>query len=344
MAQLRKLRWQLGAIPFFFCDTSLFDARADERIWEGLLTGKGNLVIVPQVRLELEPWLAANARHPAARALVEEDPSFHLLSYMDLPDWKFGALAYYVNLLGFRKRLFEFKELQFQDAHGRLPSDVEMVRLREELHREVGPRGYILAKKGAGKPLGPTFFTDEYLVCTALMTAIIEGREVVVLTKDEDVQEQFYKLQWLLDTHYRGMLLADLYATDPLRFAMHPLPELVPNIEDAFHIASSVLIERSRQQLDDVLPTAWEPVPISCLILGHWLTYNWFVAESGMARLLRVKGETGGLNTDRLSSRNCHIWLAPLDMPKHLRTCAVVASDRRLKLPSEWAKIPLLDL
>ena len=52
--------------------------------------------------------------------------------------------------------------------------------------------------------------TDEWLVCLAFTTAITTGREVVILTKDADILEQSYKLQWLLDTlpgHALGRLL-----------------------------------------------------------------------------------------------------------------------------------------
>lgn len=301
------------------------------------------MVIIPHVRLELEPWIATHPSHVAAKAITEASPAIQFFAYDRLEEWEVTAATYYANLLGIRKRLVRMKELEFEDAHGRQANEVELAQLKQQLNKAVGPRGYLLARKGADKSRGPTFYTDEWLVCLAMMTAITAGREVVILTKDEDIQEQFYKLQWLLDTHYRGMLLADHYAANPLDFALHSLPKHVPHIDEYFEGDNNVLIERSRQLLDDILPHNWSPIAISCEILGDQLTHTAFIAEPGMKQLLRTKGETGGLNTDRLRGRNCHIWLAPLNVPKSLRGCAAIALDRRLPLSSASVALPFLD-
>lgn len=301
--------------------------------------------------LKLEPWLATHPSHVAAKAITEASPAIQFFTYDRLEEWEVTAATCYANLLGIRKRLVRMKELEFEDTHGRQPNEVELAQLMQELHKAVGPRGYLLARKGADKPRGPTFYTDELLVCLAMMTAITAGREVVILTKDEDIQEQFYKLQWLLDTHYRGMLLADWYATNPLDFVLHSLPKHVPSlpkhvphIDEYFEGDNNVLIERSRQLLDDILPHNWSPIAISCAILGDQLTHTTFIAEPGMKRLLRTKGETGGLSTDRLRGRNCHIWLAPLNVPDALRGCAAIALDRRRPLRSASVALPFLDV
>jgi len=328
----------------FFCDTSLFDNRTDARIWDALLGCNGCLVIIPPVYLELAPWLASHPAHPAARAVAERNPAIQFLTYEELSAWKVNVLTYYANLLGIRKHLVRAIVWGFEQTFGRQPDEAELAHLKQELHESAGPRAYLLARKGADTPIGPNFFTDELLVCLAALTAITTGRETVVLTKDEDVQEQFYKLQWLLDTHYRGMLLADLYAIEPLGFLIHALPEGIPHMDEMFLGVDNVLIERSRHLLDDVLPTMWTPVPISCSIIGTQFSHMGFVAERGMERLLRIKGTTGGLNTDRLRGRNCHIWLAPLDVPKRLRGCAAIAVDVRVPVRTEPVALPMLDV
>jgi hypothetical protein len=343
-SEISRLIESCRSDTLFFCDTSLFDERTDARVWDALLGGAGSMVIVPPVRLELEPWIAAHPSHVAAKAVTEASPAIQFFTYDQLEEWEINAATYYTNLLSMRKRLVRVEELKFEDAHGRKPNEAELVRLKQDLHRVVGPRGYLLARKGAEKPSGPTFYTDELLVCLAMMTAITAGREVVILTKDEDIQEQFYKLQWLLDTHYRGMLLAELYASDPLGFVFHSLPRNVPHIEEVFQGDNNVLIARSRQLLDDILPGTWSPIAISCAILGEQFTHTTFIAEPGMEQLLRIKGETGGLNTNRLRGRNCHIWLAPLSVPESLRDCAAIVLDRRLPLQSAPVALPLLDI
>lgn len=174
------------------------------------------------------------------------------------------------------------------------------------------------------------------------------GREVVILSKDEDVLEQFYKLQWLLDTHYRAMLLADAYAAKPSRFVTHPMPtDSDPRLADAFIGDDGVLLERPPWLISGpgapILPPHCRPVTVHCWIVGDKMTTMVFCAEREMERLLLTKAATGGLNTYKLGERNLHLWLAPLDVPKHLRGCAAVARDRRALSSSGRIEMPLFD-
>ena len=81
--------------------------------------------------------------------------------------------------------------------------------LANELQQEVGERGFMLAKKGLAKVSCSNFAPDEILVGKALLEVLYAGREVVLVTKDEDIQEQLYKLIFLLETHYRAMLFGE---------------------------------------------------------------------------------------------------------------------------------------
>ncbi len=328
----------------FFCDTSLFDDRTDHRLFSALLNEEGKLVIVPPVQRELEPWLATHQDHPAARAIIARDPAIQFFTLDNSGGWEDAAAEYYVKLLGIRKRLLRLELAKFEEKHGRPPDAGELDRLHRDMHRALGPRGYLLARKGAETLPAPISYTDEILVYLAVATGISSGRPVVILSKDEDLQEQFYKLQWLLDTQYRGMLLADLYRANFSRFVFHPLPGDNRDLAEAFVGQNNVLIERSEDLLDEILPTSSVFVPLYCWIVGDKLTQTLFGAEREMTRLLRVKGETGGLNTDRLAGRNCHISLAPMDVPVPLEGCAAIVQDRRGKLPSSRVEIPFLDV
>ena len=236
-----------------------------------------------------------------------------------------------------------WKSSRFEAEHGRAPDEQELAALKREIHSAYGPRGYLLANKGANAPRSPSFYTDEVLVYLAVRTGITTGRPVVILTKDEDVQEQFYKLLWLLDTQYRGMLIADLFASSPSSFVTHPMPTTDPAINDAF-TGDNILIERSDELIEQVLPEAFHFVPLYCWIVGEKLTQMIFGAEQEMTRLLHTKGETGGLNTNLLNGKNCHLWLAPLDIPMPLRGCSAIVQDRRLELSLSAAKIPIFDV
>ncbi len=327
----------------FFCDTSIFHRSTDERLWEALLNRPGKVVIIPHVHDELGPWLATNPTHMAAQAIAQKR---HAIRFFDLPsddERTKTAYIYYVNLLAMRKRLFDVEQWRFERAHGRPPDEREMATIRSNIHKMVGPRGYLIASKGDRDASSRTYYTDEALVYLATMTAITTGSEVVILTKDEDIQEQFYKLLWLMDTHYRGMLLADRYASDPFGFIHRAPPVGNERFDEVFAADNLTLIERSESLLNDILPPTCTAVPIYCWVIGDKMTSMTFMAEKEMKRLLDVKGDTGGLNTDRLDGRNCHIWLAPHALPASLRGCAAIAYDRRAPLPPSKVAIPMHD-
>jgi len=320
----------------FFCDTSLFDNRTDASLWKALLNREEKVVIVPPVRKELEPWLSSHTSHVAGRAILNEEASVRFLG-LDGDDEREQATAeYYVNLLGLRKRLVTVELARFKEKHGHPPSDGEFRGLMEELHNTIGPRGYMLAKKGDAAEGSPNFFTDEILVYLAMKTGIETGREVVILSKDEDILEQFYKLQWLLDTHYRSMLLADLYTRDPDYFTTHSMPKNNQDLEEMFPGDDNILIERPDWLVTGyaapILPPYCRPVVVHCWIVGDRLTQLDFCAEREMERLLHTKGVTAGLNTYKFGEKNCHLWLAPLQVPMPLRSCAAIAQDWRIKL------------
>jgi hypothetical protein len=118
-------------------------------------------------------------------------------SYDALSSAEKAAFAYYVRLLSIRTSGFEAAAALFEHREGRSPEDGDAAAVDALAHQLLGARGYVLAKKSAGKPrLG---LADEVVVYAAVSTAIATGRRTLILTKDEDLQEHFYKLLWLLD-------------------------------------------------------------------------------------------------------------------------------------------------
>lgn len=348
--EVRELCRTIADIPddvLFFCDTSLFDDRTDARLYGELLNKEGRIVIVPPVRRELEPWLNSRPTHAVAKAILDEEPSVRFLGLEPNDRREQTTAEYYVNLLGFRKRLLTLELARFEEEHGRPPNDNEMRLLAGKFHNEIGPRGYLLAKKGHEAEGSPNFFTDEILVYLAMKTGIETGQDVVIMSKDEDILEQFYKLQWLLDTHYRSMLFADAYAAAPSRFVTRPMPtDDVSQLRGTFVGNDNLLVERSLQFIvgdaSPILPPYCHPVIVHCWIVGDKLTQMAFCAEQEMKRLLYTKSVTSGLNTYKFGEKNCHLWLAPLNVPDTLRGCAAIACDNRQE--SGLVRIPLLDV
>lgn len=85
-------------------------------------------------------------------------------------------------------------------------------------------------------------------------------------------------------------------------------------------------------QWDALLPERSDWVNVGCVWFGDGpdtlqVAEMVFCADREMARALRIKAATDGLNTDRLGGKNCHIWPCP-DMQELLGPCVAIATDR----------------
>src|SRR6266511_1299372 len=118
----------------FFCDTSIFDVRTDDRLWSALLNRPGKLVITPRVRIELEPWLKNHPDNIVSRAVLDRDNGIRFLRYSDSQE-QLDAYLYYTNLLGARKQLLRLRRIEFEHVHGRLPSEQDDRVLWEDIQR-----------------------------------------------------------------------------------------------------------------------------------------------------------------------------------------------------------------
>ncbi len=322
----------------FFLDNAFFDDRIDDSVWEALLAEPGRLVITPRVWDELKEWLGRRKQHPVSKAIAAKNPA--VVTHTEPGASGKAAFDYYLALLWLRRRpLDRFREA-FRSEHGREAAPHEDAALVAKVQQYFGARGYMLAKKPAAEG------TDEALVYLAVEHALTTGRQSVILSPDADVQEQFYKLLWLIDTHYRSMLLGDRYAE--LTIALRPRPFPTRIAEDPrfpFERDGAVLIDRDASvDLHELLPSEFHFVAISCWTVGpSSFSTLVFGAEQEMTRLLEVKNKTGGLSTDRLGDRNVHAWLAPLPLHPRDALCGAVARDRRKRIRDSDASFAILD-
>jgi hypothetical protein len=244
---------------------------------------------------------------------------------------------YYMSLLVVRRQGIAVARRVFHREHGRDPNPDEEPRLADQIQQHLGQRERLIATKAAGN------YTDEALVYLAVEHALTTGKQTLVLTRDADVEEQFFKLLWLIDTHYRGMLLADRYVERFSSYRTYPVPdEMLQDPAGPFEPHDALIVERD-PDLRDVLPKRRHFVGISCINAGTYTSQLRFGAETEMARLLKIKDDTGGMNTDRLGGRNMHASIHPIPTGRG-HDCAAVAYDRRTSVGSDGAMVSRVDV
>jgi hypothetical protein len=324
----------------FFCDSSAITDKLDPAMFEALLAVPDRLVLTPFVIAESKEWLGRHLEHPLAAAMLKKEAQVQ--TRKPPPDGAAGRKAYdyYLWMLLMRRRAFEVADERFRSEHGRDPDDSEREALRGEVQRDLGPRGFLLGNKGFSR-----MPTDEALVYLAVEYALTTGRPTIVLSGDADVEEQFFKLLWLIDTHYRGMLLADRYTADWAAFNPRQFPDrFLSHPSCPFEAQGSVLIERGDGGLMHVLPPRPRCVAISCWRVGTYFSSLTFMAEQEMKRVIEIKDHTGGLTTDRLGERNIHPWLGLLPLQPPDAFCAGVVRDKRIPLADTGVSIALYDI
>ena len=330
-------------------DTNIFTTELDQSLWDAIYTKQ--VFITPGVWKEILPWLKTPFRNKLARdyvyAAVQRQVNWHTAAqraatpeeaatefgnaqvlFLDESFTNF-AYNYYLRLLAPRKMIGPTATSILTTRFGRAPGNDEFL---AEVQGQFGIRGLHMAKKGVEAASSPNVLNDEQLVPMAILTAITRGTEVLIITRDTDVLEQYYKALILMKEHYRAMQFAELYAANPDRM---PLRE-VQVVDDGVHFrefAGSSVLQLETTGLEfNPLPPRFTFVNIYCLVLGSGrsgmkVTYCCFCAEKEMAHMLKIKTATGGLNTDKLNGRNCTIRTAALTPTNH-RVVVSIGKER----------------
>lgn len=324
----------VAALPdaVLFLDTNVFTKELDASVWNAFFSKR--ILITPDVYNELRPWLKTPFHNKAIRdrviAAIQNQvrsaqnsqevfastrrpsldiPNLAVLLDNENEDFTNHGYGYYLNLLALRKMWGPHTVAVLTKQLGKHPTNHEFV---AEVQRHLGARGLLLARKGLEAENSANKLTDEHLVVTAVLTAIMRGKEVFIVTRDPDVFEQYVKILCLMKEHYRAMLVAERYAASPNSMPFREIP--VQN--DAKSVppfsGSSVLQLETTDLEFNPLPTSFHFVIIYCFLLAGEgmqmkLTSCSFCAETEMAQVLKVKARTGGLSTDRFNGRNCTI-------------------------------------
>lgn len=213
---------------------------------------------------------------------------------------------YYVDMLSLRKRMGIAAHRELKDKLGREPSEQE---LKQHLHNEYHPRVTSLAFKGWKDQGRRNYLADEELVVTAAMTAILTGRETMILTRDNDVFDQFVKLMQLFADDYNCYRFAEVHYLNPDGCPMFPIgfPEAYGpagfTSDPPYHVVLP------QDEVERLPPYNFSFVNAYCFLVGNShndpkISQTGFCLEREMGRLLEIKGATGGKNSERFGDKN----------------------------------------
>jgi hypothetical protein len=323
----------------FFVDSNVWDINIEADLWHALLERSDSVFVIPSVRLEIDGWINRNPDYIGSRAVRENHSNLIMHALPATGSDEATAYLYYIYLLQLRRRIFDIIKFDFHRKKGRDPGADELMTM---VQKTFGERGLLLAHKD-GKPAPlDKWATDESLVYFAFEHALRTGKPTVILTKDEDVLEQFYKMWWFTDTHYRASLIADFLADNRFAFPLHAFPSS-EYAQGMFDLRNAVLVDIGPRRMSAFLPRNFNFVPIECWLIRREMMRMILGAETQMYRVLRIKGATGGFVSDKLEGRNLHPWLAPLPIADRLRTCAAIVYDRTRTLTDNRAKVGMFD-
>ncbi len=322
-----------------FPDTNQLDALGDD-LWEALLEHRRHVALTARVVHEIDGPLSRRTDHPLYRAVQDRV----VLGRPDAPDgFHLFAQEYYIALIMAWRSARTLLERNSAMEADEPPGDAEKARIRKMIDREGGrDRGIIETKEAKRAVSGkPVLCTDEHLVYHAISYALETGQPTAILSGDNDVASYFRHTIEMMLNHYRAMVIVNRYADDPASFTVAPIPaEAAGGYFMPADDVQSIDLGHLRGYPEP--PGESKPVAISCMtVTPHHVSELIFNAETGMHRVIRVKGETGGLNTNRLDGRNLYAWPALIGVPdRH----GVIGTNVMVPANPSRIQIPKLDL
>ncbi len=339
----------------FFLDTGIFSAYEDGALWDLFL--RRQTLIPPAIWIELRPWIRNPRKNAHIRDLLLDSVRKQLASrektegttdyfYDEGGRWSVGMKVrtvagryqrhgqdYYCRLLMLRKLIGKAINRSMERELGRPPSDEEFHALAQHVH---GERGYQFAKKGRDWAGPGMLDSDEQLVVAAFLTAIMDGSDVYIVTRDTDILDQFVKLRILIKEHYRAMHTAEKFASDPLSLPFREISTVENDFVQSRFVGTSVLEMRMPETEFKVLPPNFHSVIVHCLLLGGArdqpsFSYACANVETEMAQTVKIKATTGGRSTDRFGDHNCTIRTVRFNHRQHT-VVATIGKEKTITL------------
>ena len=231
----------------------------------------------------------------------------------DDASYEYG-FGYYMALLSIRRQFARVIRDRVRKDYGR---DVVAGEIGAIAEHYGGPGARRRADHWEANMNDPLVFVGDELLVYGTAYAVVEGTDVVFLTRDSTFLDQFVALMSMLGSDYVASQYARTFAGNP---------EAFPDYSRAEDQEGAVVKALGRATAGNI-PGGWENailprrpylINMHCWLLGEnkgdsvqlaALTYG---CERGMHNLLRIKGATLGKNVEHLDGRNIRAAHGPL--------------------------------
>jgi hypothetical protein len=288
-----------------------YDAAATFIVDDGVLESLPPEVCAAVV--ERHPWWSSQVRKATVARAPQLLSQNFAKAFVSRPgiDIKLDAphelgLGHYLALLALRKQFSTIIRNRVQYEHGRACRDGEVELIAEHYG---GERTRRLATYVQGRSDTPNLFDGDEMLVYGVIASIIEGADVVFLTRDPAFMDQLATLASLIGADY----VASQFGLRRHADAAH-----APNLggrESSRECGIDVFGQAAALKLgpnwkSEILPLNPYLLNIQCWLLGvpakhgvRFAVLN-YCAERGMHNLLQVKGVTRGRNVDGFHGRN----------------------------------------
>ena len=141
--------------------------------------------------------------------------------------------GHYLGLLAFRKLFWKAIKDRIERENSRCSPDTEWPVVVEHY---AGIRGRRLAEEGWNRQNDPSLFFGEELLVQGMLASVLKGADVVFITCDPLLVDQFFKLGRFLVDHYLAAEFGRKYAARPGDFPTSS-PTKVPDMMRSFAIS-----------------------------------------------------------------------------------------------------------
>ena len=258
-------------------------------------------------KCEVSPEVQKPFRWGHVMASIGQQLNPKHVGVMDRRSMSEYGFNYYVDLLSIRKRHGIRVARQLNEKLGRPPEEVEM---HNELQRVCDERIAPLGFKGWQDHGKRNFTADEELVVSAAINAVMTGQTSTILTRDNDVFEQFAKLMEALTGNYMCFYfgLARHFHSENVPMKAIPVNSPPGSVELFLgpSIENIVIPEKESRNL---LPDSYTPVHCFCVLVGNTcddpkVSIAGYCLEKEMQEMLFTKAITNGKNSSYFGNRN----------------------------------------